>query len=63
MLEHGALTTEAPTKCLFDGSMTSSQGVTAPIQVTLSLDKQSAAGAGGRSGTGNVFMFSMVRTK
>ena len=58
---HGVLTIEAPTKCLFDGSMTNSQGVTAPIQVTLSLDKQTAAGVGGRSGHDNVFTLSMVR--
>jgi len=44
---HGVLTTVAPTKCLFDGSMTNSQAVTTPIQVTLSLDKQTATGVGG----------------
>ena len=39
---HGVLTTEAATKCLFEGSMTNTQDVTVPIQVTLSLDKQTA---------------------
>jgi hypothetical protein len=61
---HGALTTSAASVCLFSGSITSSQNVTDPIpSITLSLDKQSAMGAGGKNGTGGVFMFSMVRTK
>lgn len=61
---HGALTALSPSICLYAGSITSSQGVTDPIpSLTLSLDKQSATGAGGKNGSGNVFMFSMVRTK
>jgi hypothetical protein len=61
---HGSLKLGSAARCLYSGSITSSEGATDPItSLTMSLDKQSVTGAGGRNGRANVFMFSMMKTK
>ncbi len=52
-------------QCAYTGSLTIPQaGHTDPIPaLTLSLDKQTATGAGGNNGSGDVFAFSMVKTQ
>jgi len=61
----GALRLSAPAKCAFSGSLTilPARGTNPIPSLTLSLDKQTAAGVGGANGSGNVFTFLMVRTK
>ncbi len=61
----GSLKLLSGAKCAYKGSLTIVQaGSTDPIpSLTLSQDKQSATGVGGRDGGSNVFMFSMVKTK
>jgi len=61
----GTLSLSGPAKCLYTGSLTIPSGPhTDPLpSVTLSLDKQTAAGAGGHNGTTDVFVFTMVKTK
>jgi hypothetical protein len=61
----GSLKLSVPANCAYNGSISIVQaGSTDPIpSLTLSPDKQSATGVGGRNGSGNVFMFSMVKTK
>ena len=61
----GSLKIFAAAKCAYKGSLTIVQaGHTDPIpSLTLSMDKQTASGAGANNGSGNVFMFSMVKTK
>lgn len=61
----GSLKLLSGAKCAYKGSLTIVQANhTDPIpSLTLSQDKQSATGVGGRDGGSNVFMFSMVKTK
>jgi len=62
----GSLSLSAPALCAYKGAITISnrQGATSNIpSLTLSMDKQTAMGAGGENGANDVFMFSMVRIK
>jgi hypothetical protein len=60
----GSLKLSSAAKCAYSGSIAIPHQVTDPIpSLTLSLDKQTAMGAGGKNGTSDVFAFSMVKTK
>lgn len=61
----GAIKLFSVPKCTYKGTLTIPQANhTDPIpSLTLSLDKQTAIGAGGNNGTTDVFAFSMVKTR
>jgi hypothetical protein len=61
----GSLKLSAVAKCRYTGSLTIVQAShTDPIpSLTLSLDKQTASGVGAQNGSGNVFVFNMVKTQ
>jgi hypothetical protein len=61
----GMLKLSGPAKCLYSGSFTIPEAPhTDPIPaLTLSLDKQTASGAGGHNGTTDVFVLTMVKTQ
>lgn len=60
----GSLKLAVAARCAYSGSIAIPNDVTDPLpSITLSLDKQTAIGVGGKDGTNNVFVFSMVKTK
>jgi hypothetical protein len=60
----GSLKLTNAARCAYSGSISLGSGLTDPIpSLTLSLDRQTAAGVGGKNGGGNVFVFNMVKTQ